>query len=276
MLVRFKLKESLHNVESYLKTLQGWDKYFNTIKIVVIETKEDLEALEELFSQPNLSEIDLILLEGGLVEGVEDEELMDVILLFSENNKTPHTNSIKVKERCDEITDFLEIPEVSLEKDYSKINELEDFDYSDNFVIHEIFEAPQRSKYSLLDFQLQMEIGDKVDLNGEEIDLEKGLLKALDLKHQLNKKAIKESLYSPFNLDIYLPITDINNINVSQLLEYKWEVFEKVKQIGPNNMQGLSRGVIDLCNSNEFIPYREIESILDGDYEMLKYYKGGV
>lgn len=273
LLIKCNTETYTEETKSLLEEVECWGQHVNLYKEITIGK----DSLMNTALLPNLKNtFDFISIEGCDILELDEEVIVDLILRIAETG-------VEVWIKVDKDSKYI-IKDMLTTFEVKNIRLTGDIEDSNPNLMWEVFDGRFKHLYDLRDFLTVMwlsmrqavlhtmnyHFSESRDMNNRE-GLKLVLAKELEMK---NWTADRYYNYA-FNFTYPEPLLSLNIEEFEDLLESKWRVFEYVKKLNPDNMQGLSKEVVTFCNSNEFIPFEDAISIINGEYSFLKYYNGG-
>ncbi|WP_459195601.1 hypothetical protein [Wukongibacter baidiensis] len=164
--------------------------------------------------------------------------------------------------------------------DFNKDIKLEDLQYNEYQIVKEIFEETVEVRsFRSTDFMIKLEIDSKgkiYDRKGKFVlDLASSefisILNMAKEENVLNKEMnFFREAKGLFTLDFYDPFVfmfDVEEIN-QKIIDYKYKVFDLIKDLSPEDYPRVPRPIIDILNKNEFIRLTDILNIIKVDHEV--------
>lgn len=150
----------------------------------------------------------------------------------------------------------------------------------DLYTIYEIYELnpPKQVTFSPLDFAVHLNIDNDgiVTHEGAYVDILKNNFMSIFSKcfqfvnnHKENNKEylFKNYLYEPWGL------LDNSDGIEDKIENYKLKIFEKLKNIEPEEYAKLDTEIVNLLNHFEYVQFNNILEIISGEDDFIKYYK---
>lgn len=253
-----------------------WGRHTNIYKYLKINDKDIFNNLKVT------NKFDYVFIDGEDFIKLNEEDKVDLALDLIDIKRNIYvTNSNKDIEKMFE---ELGVTNIVIEKNYKDEVLLTKLDISDLNVLAEIFEYNVNPGLNMVDLSVTLEVTDKggnlVDYRGNKLNIEKSEFGGVGVVRKVvNKKRnfmiyLLEKYYgNPFEFSVYEPLFNIDELD--EVLEYKWKVFKKVRDMTIEDMEYLPEEVISFCNQNEFILFKDAVEVLSGDYPFMKYYQCG-
>lgn len=286
MLITYNSKEVDESAIRTLNSLNKWKNHIPLYKTLKIN-KDDFIRFKDMVNLYG-EYFDFIFISSYELSSLKEEDLVELILQIIETKSVVYVTNCQTKflPKLRNTLEYFENTNIKICKDYKGGVNVKEWDTVDSEITKEIFEYDTNpigtfnnlainlelkydSSYELKDF-----LGNKYELPVEDkIEDKNNLEFIINLDTQCKLHLINKYYNCPFNFNVYEPILNINESTVENMIEYKWKVFDKLKDLDVNGMSRLPNDIVSACNENEFILYKDALKVINGDYLYLKYYK---
>lgn len=164
--------------------------------------------------------------------------------------------------------------------DFDRELKVENFTYNEYQIIKEIFEEPlDAGGFTSVDFMFKLKInegGIVYNSNGKQLlDLKKDefadifLMKPEDSMWEKELEICRKN--KSFTVKFYNPLAFLfgfETVNINKkIIDYKYRVFDSIKNISPQDYPKVPNPIIDILNRNEYIKLEDSLNIIRGHYK---------